>query len=200
MEYISLGSTCSIAFQKQKLGIKKETYPFDWLRVESLDDINDLFDNSFQDFLNLTKVNESDKFPVFDEEFPNLISNCNSKSIIMKNKYEMKFYHDFNDKTNFEEVRLKYERRIERLINLIKSDKPICFIRDELKPNKINNKIIDRFVEIIKSINPKSQFELIIILHQPKNCEFKQAKIIVDNQDFGDWTRPNLRWHEIFNL
>ena len=31
MNYISLGSSCSVAYQLQKLNLKKETLPFDWM-------------------------------------------------------------------------------------------------------------------------------------------------------------------------
>lgn len=198
MEYISLGSTCAVAFQKQRLGLKHETYPFDWVRVDSFDMINDILYNRFANFTtNLVKVTESNKFPVFVDDF----STNNSTSIIMKNCYGIKFYHDFTNDIDINQVTIKYQRRIDRLLQLIQSSKPICFVRDELKPHKLSNAAIDRFIKLINTINPNCQFKLILILHKPVNITItnKDVKVLIDNNDFGHWTRPNVLWQLIFS-
>lgn len=195
MEYISLGSTCSIAWQKQKYNIKKETFPFDWLRVDSLDHINQALADRFTNFFSFTQIGESTKFTLFEDDFIESSGKC----MIMKNQYGMKFYHDFTD-NNLEQVKAKYTRRIERFYNLINSNQPICFIRDELK--KIDMEEVNRFIYLIKQINPQCQFTLIIILHKPKInlTENNNTKIIIDNKEFQHWTRPNVQWQQIFNL
>ncbi|QKF94424.1 DUF1796 protein [Fadolivirus algeromassiliense] len=207
MEYISIGNSCSVTYQKQQLDIKNETYPFDWIRTESLDDITNCINNDFIDFItNLIKVNESDKFPVSsDDNFPD---NSDCKSIIMKNRYGMKFYHDFNNQTNMSDIVNKYERRIKRFINLIKSNKSICFVRDELKPIKINNGYISNFINVIKKINSECNCKIVIILHKPKNnhellrnnVNKEMVDILIDNNEFGDWFRPNIDWKTVFNI
>lgn len=208
---ISLGNSCSVAYQKQKLGIKEETYPFDWIRIESLTDIIDVLNSSFDEFANnLIKVSESDKFPIFmgegTDKFPDPEKQSQSKSIIMKNRYNMKFYHDFDSTTNPISVEEKYKRRIHRFTELIKSNNNICFVRDELKPSKITTEVVLKFIDAIKKINDKVNFRLIIVLHQPKdnheliinNINNIYVKIIIDKCEFGDWTRPNVEWPTIF--
>jgi hypothetical protein len=214
MEIISLGSNCCVAYQKQQLNLKKETYPFDWLRVDSLNDINQCLDDNFYYFTKWIKINESTKFPIFRDDF----EINDSKSIIMQNKYNMRFYHDFSDNSNEEEIREKYERRIKRFYQLIHSTTKIHFIRDEVRANKINNDIIDKFINNIIKINPKCQFTLTIILHQPKTIlddsilktDHKSVSettnvvlkinLVIDNKEFGDWTRPNVDWVDIFKI
>ena len=138
-DIISLGSTCSVAYQLQKLNKRKIAYPFDWLRTDKLEDITLSIKENFTDFLLVEEVSKSDKFPVFDPEeddFP-YYSNDFNETIIMKNKYNMKFYHDFKD-ADTREVKEKYVRRVDRFLNLIKTSYNICFIRDEVKANKID--------------------------------------------------------------
>lgn len=206
MEYVSIGNSCSVTYQKQLFGVKKETYPFDWIRSDTIDNISDAINCDFEGFIdNLDKITESDKFPVSnDDNFPD--KNGKTKSVIMKNKYGMKFYHDFHQETNISDVKLKYERRIMRLIELIKSEKNICFVRDELKPGKITLIQINTFIETIKKINNMCKFNITVILHKPKknheliNMNNDIIKIIVDNADFGEWFRPNVDWKKVFNI
>lgn len=206
MEFIPLGSTCSVAYQLQQLKLRHYAYPFDWLRVESIEDITNALRTNFADFVtSCCKVTESDKFPIStDDQFPDKSIN-NATSLIMKNRYNMKFYHDFDDKTSIDQVNEKYQRRINRFILAIKENKNICFVRDELKMNKISNTMITDFVSEIKKINPLIEVKIIIIIHNPKNQPIKLdsdnfLSIINDTADFGDWIRPNVVWRDIFDL
>lgn len=204
MEFISLGSTCSIAYQLQQLKLRHCAYPFDWLRVDSLDDITIALKNNFADFVtSCQKVTETDKFPIStDDKFPE--NNTNKEiSLIMKNKYNMKFYHDFDEKTLVEQVNEKYQRRINRFYDFIKDHKNVCFVRDELKMNKINDKMINDFITEVKKINPLINIKIIIVLHNPKNQPIKlhsndSLNVINDTNEFGDWIRPNVDWKNIF--
>jgi len=204
MEFIPLGSTCSVAYQLQQLKLRQCAYPFDWLRNESMEDITKTIKNNFADFVtSCCKVTESDKFPIStDDQFPekNIIKD---KSLIMKNKYNMKFYHDFDDKTTIEQVNEKYQRRINRFISAIKEQKNICFVRDELKPNKLTDTMITDFIRELKNINSLIEVKMIIILHNPKNQPVKlqsseNITIVNDTADFEDWIRPNVDWKTIF--
>lgn len=203
MEFIPLGSSCSVAYQLQQLNVRQCAYPFDWLRVELLDNITNVLKNNFDEFVtSCQETSVSNNFPIStDDQFPNS-NDKTQNSIIMKNKYEMKFYHDFNDKTSLKEVDEKYKRRIERFYKIIKETNKVCFIRDELKTNKITDCMIREFIEEIKKINPLIQVKIIIIIHNPKNQIIKlnsddRITIINDTKEFGDWIRPNVDWKNL---
>ena len=207
--FISLGSSCSIAYQLDKHNKRNCSLPFDWVRIDDLDIITEIINNSFEDFItSVVKVSESDKFPIsYDENFPDKITE--NKSIIMKNKYSVKFYHDFTngDTGEIEQVNQKYKRRIERFLEFIKSKNNIYFVRDELKPQNISAEKIIRFLDSIKTINKECVFKFIIICHnsQDKSYEIlqfsnKYITIINDKEKFGDWKRPNVCWESVFTV
>lgn len=203
MDFIPLGSTCSVAYQMQQLGLRTCAYPFDWLRVESLKDITNVLRNNFTDFVtSCEKTSESDKFPISKtDDFPRIDQERNV-SIIMKNKYNMKFYHDFDNNTDLNQINEKYKRRIERFMDIIRSSCKICFVRDELKVNKLTDEMIDEFISEIHKINPQLEVHMLIIIHNPKktvlklNCS-ELIRIINDTNEFGDWFRPNVDWESI---
>lgn len=199
MEYISIGSSCSIAYQLQQHNLKNCAYPFDWIRTNRLSYINELLNNNFEDFDKIEYVKDSIKFPLIDDTFTNQLT----KTIVCKNKYST-FYHDFTDINNISIQYEKYIRRIDRLYNIIKSDKYICFIRDELKPNNLSIDDIINFDITVKNINPNIKYKLIIILHNSKyiideNMICSNVQIIYDNSLFEHWTRPNIDWTNILN-
>ena len=117
MKYVSLGSSCSVAYQLQKLNKRNIAYPFDWLRCETLDNITNCFGNNFSDFITSCHiVSKSDKFPLStNDDFPCIDNQSKAISLCMQNKYNMKFYHDFTDGSDMDTIDLKYQRRINRL-------------------------------------------------------------------------------------
>lgn len=201
MEYISLGGDCSVAYNLQKFNKRTFAYPFDWVRINSLNIISDIIENEFNDFISsVKKIDESNKFPLIDDNFNDNTNN----TLIMENKYGVRFYHDFSVNYNLDEIIEKYNRRIIRFINLIKSNKSICFIRYESKNNIIENDII-RFIGIIKKINPNIQFRIILIIHNPKNNKLcislneniKNVIVVNDVSKFDSWKRENINWNDI---
>lgn len=197
--FISLGSSCSVSYNLQQLKLKSFTYPFDWLKIPKLQNITECLNNNFKDFMDVTEIKTSDKFPIFDDDYT---ANSNNISRIMKNKYDMEFYHDFSNNTDHSQINEKYHRRINRFNELLKS--PIYFIRDELKMNNIDISQIEEFLSIVLKIN--KNIKLMIILHNPKNknhqlLNYKNDNLIVynDTKPFINWTRPNLDWKNLLN-
>ena len=206
MNYISLGSSCSVAYQLQKHKIRKCAYPFDWIRIIKLSDITNILKNDFCNYIeSCEKINESYSYPISNNDnFPD--KNNVDKSIIMRNKYNVRFYHDFGKNTLKDDVVIKYRRRIARFMDMIKNNQIIHFVRDEIKINKINIQMVEDFISMIKSMNDNIQFKLIIILHNTKNkkhelLDYKNENVYIINdiKEFGDWVRPNVDWESIFN-
>ena len=201
MEYISLGSSCSVAYQLQNHNVRNCAYPFDWIRINRFSYINELINNNFEGFddIKFVRNDVNNSFPLLNDDF----EHNNIKTCICKNKYAT-FYHDFTDCENIDGQYTKYIRRIDRLYSIIKSDKYIHFIRDELKPNNICIDDINNFDIIVKNINPDIKYKLTIIVHNPNNKYYpildynnNNICIINDCNKFGNWTRENVEWYKL---
>lgn len=195
MIYLSLGTTCSIAFNLRLLNIRLKAYPFDWIRIQNLNNLTKIINNSFNDFLNYDTfqfVNESDKFEV----------NGKMNSYIYKNNY-CKFYHEFDkelDRVMFNKFKEKYKRRVNRFMEVLKSNNQITFIREEI--GKVKESKIINFINTIKLINPNIDFKLVIITNDEltQNINIDNVKFHYSNLKVTDWRRPELDWKRIFNI
>lgn len=207
---ISLGSTCSVAYQLQQYGMRTNAYPFDWVRSQNFSDVVKVIESKFDAYIeSVTQISSSEKFPVFDtDDFPNSTGENNVTMDIMQNKYNIKFYHDFisGNLDNRIPVLVKYQRRIERFYDTIQSGQPILYIRDELQLGRLTAEDIIAFINIIYQINPDANFKLLFILHNPSakpleitNYIHPQVEYFVDHNKFGIWTRPNINWKEVFS-
>jgi len=95
----------------------------------------------------------------------------------------------------------KYKRRYARLMEIIKSDKKIYFLRfgaiDELEQQE--------FIDAVKKVNPNCNFTLVSIEIQQdtksitKKEHYLQIKL-TDLKVPDDWTTSYLDWKQIFRL
>jgi hypothetical protein len=125
-----------------------ETHFFDWL-VTSMKSVNEILENTPIIFEN-------------DYIYPNPL---NTTSINFKNFDLLISHHDiheFND-NSINEITDKYFRRYERLINTIKEQNKINFIRYCKNQANIEEKEINRFYKNIININPILVFNFILI-------------------------------------
>lgn len=217
-KYVSLGSSCSIAYQLANLGLRKEAYPFDWIRCGTFKNVVDLIETNFTDFYpdpSVGKLVKSDKFKHLpgDDDFLHQENDTDSVSTctytVQNTTGTIQFYHDFSGKqdvfSQIDDVVSKYKRRIDRFYDVLNSKTDeIVFIRDELKIAQFSLEQVDRFINLLKSINPDLKYKLIIIVHNPRNKKTVQesmsdrVKIINDIEPFGGWTRPNVDWTNLF--
>lgn len=114
MHYISLGYFCSIAMDLEKLGLRSESSPFDWL-ISDFEGVIRAIENHFEDFLE-----------------PNyLVQNTHNRAHYKNVKYDFQFFHDFTQYRplldQLPSVNDKYHRRIERFYKSI--TEPTLFIR-----------------------------------------------------------------------
>ena len=94
-----------------------------------------------------------------------------------------------------------YTRRFKRIIEYIKSNKKICFIRC----GYISYDEINKFIETIKKINNECDFTLVVIDNNKKNNTeiLKQANLLyiklnIDRPQVDDWTTQFLNWNKVF--
>ena len=103
---ISLGSDCHPAYVLNKLGIRRQSLPFDWLNTEDIEGINFVVDNLINDF----------KYFLSELEL-------NERGYLISKKYRFtEFMHEKGLNQNADS-KAKFIRRIERFKNLVKNQK-----------------------------------------------------------------------------
>jgi hypothetical protein len=172
--FIPLGLSCAVAYQLNILGLRYESYPYDWCSltlnklIESLEDI--LINNNIENFVNFKLKKFSDNHPLLNDEG----SKGGSKLLI--NDYGIKFAHELSKDKTEEELKEKIKDRIHRFINILNSTKIIKFII--LIPNKLNINL-DKLENLLK-IKNNNQFELIKI----------------KREDEEDWRCNKIEWNK----
>jgi hypothetical protein len=153
-----------------------KTLFFDWL-VTSMKSINQILEN--------TPI-------IFESNY--IYPNClNTTSINFKNFDLLISHHDiveFND-NSINEITEKYIRRYERLINTIKEQKKINFIRYCKNQENIEEQEIYTFYKNIKNINHNLIFNFILIsdyndLVIPSNLLLKDNFIYINLNNYVD--------------
>ena len=125
-----------------------ETQFFDWL-VASMKSINQILENR----------------PILFESTYTYPNPLNTTSINFKNFELLTSHHDiheFND-TSITEITMKYTRRYERLIDTIKKEKQIFFIRYCKNSKDLQEEEILLFYTNIRRLNPSLAFKFILI-------------------------------------
>ena len=214
MEYISLGSNCSITYQLGKLGLRNNSYPFDWTKI-SLTQLIKILENDFYDYVDTIEYKkESSSHPLIDNNdiFSNPNPNPNPNSIIVSNIYGLIFAHEIASKYEIDEFKNKITTRIERFRNLTLNNKKIKFVRIELGQIKLNwkNQII-QLVSLLDTII--KEYELILIINKSELTTNLVNKVnnLVNSDIFPpnikihlfdnfspDWRMDNLDWINIF--
>jgi len=161
--YISLGKDCSVGWNIKKF-IGQKYLPFDYLRIYDIEwvlewimrgmDLEDFFEG-------ITFERESDKF---------------GKNARIHKTQRLGFFHDFYPGTTLEEVKEKYQRRIDRLKEILTqpSLEYIHFIRNGTEPKNWK-----KFKEYFKV-----------------PCKFT----VVNWKNKEDWRIPDKPWGDIFGI
>jgi hypothetical protein len=189
---VSFGSECDIKYQINKyLNLTKETEFFDWL-ISDIDSVCDILSKDINTILT----------------FPNiqLIGYKNINSIVkFKNCTKLVSMHDVPIKYSFNDINnfiLKYKRRYNRLIELIKSNNKTYIIR---RDNPLDNKIT-KFINIINIINPINNITLILLRNDIiDHYIFSKRVICINFNKFklnknNDWQKNNYAWNLLFDF
>jgi hypothetical protein len=200
MNYISLGPTCSIAYQLQKLGKKKESLPFDWIRCYPIDSVLHLIQNNFSDlFEGIEYVKDDTKFPFIEdnvgegesESFDTI--KMKDTKIYKNDKLGISFFHDFKEGIDVNDVIEKYQRRIDRFYNVVKT--PSIFIRDELAFKVDDIPLYNQLYRVLKQFNNENRLVLIIntfkkdFVLDELNSGIKVYKI---SDKISEWQHPEI--------
>ena len=192
--FIPLGTSCAVAYQLNKLGLRKKSYPFDWAKL-SINKINNVLENNFDSFSNLHIKKFSDMH-IHKDNYKNS-SKCTkiSGSYILYNTYNIQFAHELLINNNINMVKEKFNNRIKRFYNIFEF---IYFIILDIDNNQSNNQSNNQYIQ--KLINNLDKFFVsykILYISNIKVNENNKIKYIFSENKFIDWQYSNIDW---FNL
>lgn len=160
----SIGEACSCTEMLRLNGLQINSYPFDWLFGSDYIGRCKILASYFERFIKKTDLEFS-----YEERS----IKCNAYHNLYN---DITFNHDFDKNVEFNimytEVKSKYERRIARLLKLIKKSKRILVVYIEI-PSTVHTHVSDDEIlkgyEIIKNSFPSSDIDLLYV----KNTDTK---------------------------
>jgi len=199
--YISNGAECNVKYQIDKHKHKLETLFFDRLITSMISVIEILSCNDINNILYFDNIIKDTSHPIINNNSRINIKSLNRCTSI----HDLKINYSNKDILNFIE---KYKRRFNRIIEYIKSNHKIYFIRFD-KTNFIDNDTIQKFIKTILKINPNCNFNLILIksynnklnnysLSKNKHCLYIKLSKQNNIKFKYDWTTSYIDWKKIF--
>ena len=159
--------------------------------------------NSVIEILNCDDINNILCIDNISRDINNPYNNNHSRIIIKSLDFCVSIHdvlRDFSDNDILVFID-KYKRRFNRIIDYIKSDQKIYFIRNDC----IDDYTQQKFKETILKINPNCNFTLVIVDNNKENnvsiekydrCLY--IKINNENTILSDWTTEYFNWDKIF--
>ncbi len=167
---ISLGEACFVANMLKDTKERHFSAPFDWLMGANLRTRLDFLLNDFEGFLDIENL-----IPYPPATPPE------NFDAYMNPKNGMIFNHDFRNNIPFEdafkEAREKYDRRIERLINLLKTPCRVVFLYMDMLDKKDPDLTIDALTEYMVKINMKFKESHIQLVYFQYTKDLKSGEI-----------------------
>jgi len=192
--FISIGNNCVPKYHIDKEFGKKETLFFDWLMTDMNSVISILSCSNIKDILNKDTVIRDVTNPTHDNNSRILVMSLSNCISIHDVKIEF-------DETDILEFIDKYTLRYYRILNYIKSDQTLYFVRN----GKITEDEKNRFIKTILNINPSANFYLICIVESDKDSISKYERYITISFDKethvkipNDWKMSHLNWKQFF--
>ena len=180
--FISIGKTCCVKYQIDKYFGSKETLFFDWIQTD-IDTVNSILgcwdSNKLQTKKNIEKIINikyvSQMPPQINSQVDPLLKSKQivSNRIFLNSLSYFMSIHDIikYDKANIINFIEKYKRRFYRIVDYIRKNNNIIFIRYEQSINDNGNKKeteYTHFIKIIQNINPNCNFKLVELVDYNK--------------------------------
>lgn len=190
---ISLGSTCQVAHQLRRLGLRQESMPFDWL-FSCFDD--DLFIESirsdFKDWLSFDNLKVDDFTPT-------------THLRVIDTHYNMIHQHvfplDVDISESYAEVNLTVQKRVGRFLDLKDKNLDLLFIRTNMsmdKAKELSSVLTSKYGPnaILLVINHKLEEGMRLISNEiPGLSIFEMYDNNVNND--GDWRGTDSLWSKL---
>lgn len=192
--YISIGDRCNVKFQIDKHRHQIATLFFDRLFISMHSVIEILRCDNIDDILYFDNIGRDKKEP---------FTTTNSRIVIKSLDYCTSVHDlplEYTDNDTVEFIN-KYKRRFNRIIEHIKSDEKIYFVRNG---SVCENDRLE-FNKTIQNINPKCNFALVVIDNDTKSANeilkydhCLYIKLNIKRLPSSDWTTSDLDWEKIF--
>ncbi len=154
---VPIGEACFVATFLKNLDAREFSAPFDWVMGAGLEIRLELILNEFKDFLNIedfvciTKEVEDKLISEGLTEFPT------EHEIYQNTRTGISHNHDFLRNMPLEEsyplAKEKYDRRIERFLDLLKTDAKILFFYADMPKPNAKKADLDKLTELLVRIN-----------------------------------------------
>lgn len=191
--FISLGSFCEPAHMLKFCGLRKRSFPFDWIISFDGEALIEILENGFKDFLN------DDYFMPYGPA-----------GHLLHTYYHLEFLHEGNFNQEYaatlKKLKEKYHRRIARFKHLKFYRGKVFFVRNanvysvtdphrfyKFEDNlEISEEYAMKLYQALKSVFPRLDFELIIINYGDGENIKEQKKLCEHVRIF----RANFHWEQ----
>ena len=181
---VSLGETCISSGNLRRNKLQYESFPFDWIGI-TLEQAVQMLKTHFRNFLELQNLRLSARAENHDR--------------YMDVVQQIEFVHDFDSNTdpsvNFEKVKDKYLRRIERLFQRLGESRSILFA---ISANRhIKDEILKQQWQELQNLCPQAQVDL-ICFELPQGNKSVEKHRISDHVQRFVLTSPNPNnWNDL---
>jgi len=156
-EFISLGNFCGIARALQALGLKKRSYPFDWVR-SPLDGIIHCLETEFEDFLTFTTIRTDEAYGL---------------KIFQGSHWGGSFWHH---NPLAPKVKADMVRRMERFLGSaeVPASRPRIFVRCVNTTRELE--AIPQLLQTLTALFPEAHVRLLVIVDFQSSCSLVQLE------------------------
>ncbi len=173
---LSLGGNCAAAHNLIIRNLRFTSLPFDWLYMDTpypLSAINSCFKEDFKNFLLKENLVEMQKDPNSSH-----LSTVHYLDKYTEYRWVNHFYKKIDEDNEYERVKQKFNKRIERLYQLFHQSKAVLFILNTSFEVDIN--LIKNLQENLKEKFPQTKFTFRILqFNSEENSISTQEAIIV---------------------
>jgi len=185
MKYCSLGDSCKASYGLQSIGLKTESYPFDWLNSKS-EIVKMCIEDGFKDFLDrslyYSQVNEYDADRICQHHIYTPFLKFNptlEKQIFFRHRDPLTVGEDYN----------YYIRSVDRFKNLLASDEDKLFIKTYVNKD-LDVSYLDDALSLTEFLESHTtNYRMIVIKHS-----------VTGTQSFKAEEHKNLTYVEITSI
>jgi hypothetical protein len=193
---VSLGMSCAPPINLRRSSLRRFSMPLDWMISYSLTDVNRLYKNKFQNFMEFTNLEILQKTHYFLEDgspvYPNENGSTKVKAYFIRNTlYNIISVHDFpiilgkHWSTDYPSYKMKLDLRIKRFWDTLMISNHILFVRwassyeqalelqstlsDLLQPNEFTVLILNPILELKSVQETNWEIDNVCVLEVPSD-------------------------------
>ncbi|MFD0675585.1 MULTISPECIES: DUF1796 family putative cysteine peptidase [unclassified Paenibacillus] len=186
--YMSLGSTCQVAYQLNRIGLRQSAGPIDWFTSQSVPGLVQLLNHQFRGLMEYNNLE--------------LIDRTRECFVVRDNAYDVVSFHDFPLYLGrwwdaYPAFKEKVDRRVNRFRHTIQN-KPVLFVRTDTSEKEAQ--------QLKRALNTLmyGKFRLLIINNHPirqlHEEEWGLDNVCCVNVPQGyDWKGSDNAWNRVMN-